>query len=96
MPVYISRLHVQKPSHIVATCSTTLKYRDVQDIPGSLGPTDVASELGLSDIDTRPHRVQPVSAHQGVGIAEGLQWIVSAVKASPRLSLLRRRARGQA
>eukprot|EP00892_Ulva_mutabilis_P012699 jgi/Ulvmu1/9801/UM056_0041.1 len=66
-----------------------------QDLPGSMGPAAVASELGLSDVDTRPHRVQPVSAHHGVGITDGLQWIVNAVKSSPRLSLLRRRARGQ-
>jgi hypothetical protein len=66
----------------------------VQDLPGSLGPTEVSDELGLGKVDTRPHRVQPVSAHHGMGIAEGIQWLVHAVKSSPRLSLLRRRLRG--
>ena len=54
----------------------------------------VADELGLARVAARPHRVQPVSATNGTGIAEGLQWIVKSVKASPRLSLLRRKMRG--
>lgn len=66
----------------------------VQDLAGSLGPSGIASELGLGKVDTRPHRVQPVSAHHGMGILDGLQWIVTAVKSSSRLSLLRKRARG--
>ena len=59
-----------------------------------MGEVAVADELGLGKVSGRPQRVQPVSATTGAGIADGLQWIVSAVKASPRLSLLRRKARG--
>lgn len=65
----------------------------VQDLPGSLSETQVAEELGLGKVAARPHRVQPVSATTGAGVADGLQWLVSAVKASPRLSLLRRKMR---
>jgi hypothetical protein len=59
-----------------------------------MGQAEVAAELGLGKVDTRPCRVQPVIAQRGVGIGEGLQWLVAAVKSSPRLSLLRRRMRG--
>lgn len=94
------RLHESK-----AALDKVLGHRDLngapllvlankQDLAGSLGPSGVANELGLGKVDTRPHRVQPVSAHHGMGILEGLQWIVTAVKASSRLSLLRKRARG--
>jgi hypothetical protein len=66
----------------------------VQDLESSMGEVQVAEELGLSRVSARPHRVQPVCATNGTGIAEGLQWIVKAVKASPRLTLLRRKIRG--
>jgi len=52
----------------------------------------MAEELGVGKIDTRACLVQPVSAHSGYGISEGLTWLVGAVRQSPRLSLLRRRS----
>lgn len=62
-----------------------------QDLYDSLGTSDIAEELGLGKVDTRPCRVQPVSAHSGYGISEGLTWLVNSVRHSPRLSFLRRR-----
>lgn len=54
----------------------------------------MAEELGLGKVDgQRPTRIQPVSAHSGYGVEEGLSWLVAAVRSSPRLSLLRRRIR---
>jgi hypothetical protein len=67
---------------------------NLQDLESSIGEVQVAEELGLLRVSARPHRVQAVSATNGTGIAEGLQWIVKAVKASPRMSLLRRKMRG--
>jgi hypothetical protein len=69
-------------------------HAGLQDLASSLNEVRVTEELGLNKVSGRPHRVQPVSATTGAGIADGLQWIVAAVKASPRLSLLRRKLRG--
>ena len=66
---------------------------NMQDLPRSINETQVSEELGLGKVSARPHRVQPVSATTGAGVADGLQWLVTAVKASPRLSLLRRKMR---
>lgn len=66
----------------------------MQDLAGSLTEVQVAEELGLGKVSARSHRVQPVSATNGDGIAEGLKWIVAAVKGSSRLSLLNRKMRG--
>jgi ADP-ribosylation factor family len=75
-------------------CGFWLTGAKLQDLPSSMSEVEVAEELGLGKVSARPHRVQPVSATTGDGIASGLQWIVAAVKASPRLSLLRRKMRG--
>lgn len=87
---------------VVPACCTSGSVRGrslrqddaLQDLESSVGEVRVAEELGLARVAARPHRVQPVSATTGMGIGEGLQWIVKAVKASPRLSLLRRKMRG--
>ena len=66
----------------------------MQDLEESLTAVQVAEELGLGKVSARAHRVQPVSATTGQGIAEGLKWKVDAVKGSSRLALLNRKMRG--
>lgn len=54
----------------------------------------VTENLGLGKVDTRPFRVQPASALNGSGVAEGVHWLVEEVKRSSRALLLRQRAIG--
>ena len=52
---------------------------------------EVASNLGLTAVTSRPHKVLQVSSHSGQGIADGLSWLVTAVQQSNRAILLRQR-----
>lgn len=52
---------------------------------------EVASSLGLSAVTSRPHKVLRVSSHSGLGITDGLSWLVSAVQQSNRALLLKQR-----
>jgi signal recognition particle receptor subunit beta len=59
-----------------------------QDAEGAAGLSDVADAFGLGKLDSRPVIVQPASAHSGQGLADGLKWLVEAVKRSPRRRLV--------
>ncbi|GBF91820.1 hypothetical protein Rsub_04925 [Raphidocelis subcapitata] len=67
-----------------------------QDAEGAAGLTEVAEALGLAGgggpAGGAPCIVQPASAHTGLGLAEGLKWLVDAVKKSPRRRLVTRAA----
>lgn len=58
-----------------------------QDVAGAAGLTEVAEAFGLGVLDSRPVIVQPASAATGRGLADGLAWLVQAVKRSPRRHL---------
>ena len=55
-----------------------------QDVAGAETSTELASHLGISSVDTRPCKVQDCCAHEGTGMAEGLQWLVQACRDSSR------------
>ncbi|DBB08972.1 TPA: hypothetical protein ACH3X3_007604 [Trebouxia sp. C0006] len=62
---------------------------DQQDVAQSAD--EVASNLGLSAVTSRPHKVLQASGHSGQGIADGMSWLVSAVQHSNRALLMRQR-----
>lgn len=63
-----------------------------QDADGAAAMTEVSDALGLSGGGTAgggaPCIVQPASAHTGAGLTDGMQWLVEAVKKSPRRRLV--------
>ena len=68
-----------------------LIFANKQDLAGFSGAGDLTSHLGLSGVDSRPCKVQEGSALDGVGIVEGLQWLVQAARESSRTMLMRKR-----
>ena len=49
-----------------------------QDAPGALGPPEVAAALGVVDVRGREVHVQGAVATTGVGLQEGLAWLLGA------------------
>ncbi|KAF8065539.1 Pyroxd2 [Scenedesmus sp. PABB004] len=64
-----------------------------QDAPGAAGLAEVAEAFGLGRLDGSGPAVQPCSAFTGAGLADGLRWLVDAVKRSPRRYAVPRRRR---
>ena len=62
-----------------------------QDLAHAGGEDELASHLGLSSVDSRPCKVQAGSALDGVGLVEGLQWLVQAARESSRTMMMRKR-----
>lgn len=58
---------------------TLLVFANKQDLPGAMPLNDVSDELGLSSIRNRQWTIIKSSAVKGIGIAEGLDWLVSAL-----------------
>lgn len=58
-----------------------LVFANKQDLPGSLGISEVSEALGLTVIRNRQWTVIQSSALKGVGITEGLDWLVTALGA---------------
>eukprot|EP01094_Clydonella_sp_ATCC50884_P013359 TRINITY_DN23635_c0_g1_i1.p1 TRINITY_DN23635_c0_g1~~TRINITY_DN23635_c0_g1_i1.p1 ORF type:complete len:182 (+),score=19.25 TRINITY_DN23635_c0_g1_i1:136-681(+) len=53
-----------------------------QDLPGALPAEKISEELGLTAIKKRPYQIMKASAIQGVGLMEGLDWVVNVIKAA--------------
>jgi len=51
------------------------------DIPGALTDAQVSEALGLSSLH-RPWAIFKTSAVKGVGLYEGLDWLVNTIKTS--------------
>ena len=66
--------------------ASLLIFANKQDIPGALPAAEIEAALQLGSLDGRQCRVQPCSAVEGTGLAEGVDWIVSEV--ASRLFLL--------
>ena len=49
-----------------------------QDAPGALGPPELAATLGVVDVRGREVHVQGAVATTGVGLQEGLAWLLGA------------------
>ena len=54
---------------------------------------ELASNLGLTAVTSRPHKVLAVSSYTGQGIADALSWLVTTAQKSNRKLLLRQRTR---
>eukprot|EP01097_Dermamoeba_algensis_P005003 TRINITY_DN3189_c0_g1_i1.p1 TRINITY_DN3189_c0_g1~~TRINITY_DN3189_c0_g1_i1.p1 ORF type:complete len:136 (-),score=29.56 TRINITY_DN3189_c0_g1_i1:167-574(-) len=54
-----------------------LLWANKQDIPGALSELEITERLGLSSLKTRSWAVFKASAIHGVGIYEGLDWLVN-------------------
>ena len=63
-----------------------------QDMVGALTAGEVQENLGLGKVDSRPIRVQPISAMKGEGITEGIRWLLTEIHRSDRCSRMRQRA----
>jgi len=58
-----------------------LVFANKQDIPGALTDAQVSEALGLSSLH-RPWAIFKTSAVKGVGLYEGLDWLVNTIKTS--------------
>ena len=52
-----------------------LVFANKADLPSSLSPLDVATGLGLEDIETNPWQIVPSNAMDGTGLQEGVDWL---------------------
>ncbi|KNC48219.1 ADP-ribosylation factor-like protein 1 [Thecamonas trahens ATCC 50062] len=55
-------------------------FANKQDVDGALTPAEVTEALGLARIRDRQWQIFKTSAIEGVGIDEGLDWLVHALK----------------
>lgn len=56
---------------------TLLVFANKMDLPNAMTAAEVSQGLGLTDIRNRQWAIFQSSAVQGVGITEGLDWLVS-------------------
>jgi len=59
--------------------STLLVFANKQDLPGALTDSQVSEALGLSSLH-RSWSIFKTSAVKGVGLYEGLDWLVNSIK----------------
>lgn len=57
--------------------ATLLIYCNKQDVEGALSPNEIKEFLELDTITTRHWGVIPCSAMTGLGIFEGIDWLVN-------------------
>jgi ADP-ribosylation factor related protein 1 len=63
-----------------------------QDLEGAVGLADISEFFGISKTappNAPPIRVVPVCAYTGQGLKESIEWLVHAVRISPRAQRLR-------
>ncbi|GKV04972.1 hypothetical protein SLEP1_g17047 [Rubroshorea leprosula] len=63
-----------------------------QDLSEAVSAEEIARYLDLKKLDERVYMFEAVSAHDGTGIKEGLEWLVSVMERSKRTEMLRVRA----
>lgn len=63
-----------------------------QDRSGAVSSEELARYLDLKKLDERLHKCEAISAHDGMGIKESLDWLVEAMERSKRSEKLRARA----
>ncbi|GLJ55878.1 hypothetical protein SUGI_1199790 [Cryptomeria japonica] len=68
-----------------------LIYANKQDLPGAVSAEDLARYLDLKELDERPYMFQSISACDGLGIKDGINWLVDAMERSKRTEALRQR-----
>lgn len=52
-----------------------------QDLAGAMTAEQISDTLGLISLKNRQWQIQKASAVQGVGLYEGLDWIINSIKA---------------
>lgn len=60
--------------------SILLVFANKQDMEQAMTPAEVAKELGLANIKNRKWQIFKTSALRGVGLEEGMEWLVDALK----------------
>ncbi|XP_011626993.1 ADP-ribosylation factor-related protein 1 isoform X2 [Amborella trichopoda] len=63
-----------------------------QDLSGAVSAEEVARYLDLKELDERSHVFLAVSAYDGLGIRDAIEWSVNEMERSKRTELLRLRA----
>lgn len=61
-----------------------LVFANKQDLPGALSDTEIAGRLGLHDLRNRKWYIQGSSATSGVGLWQGLDWLVGELKSTAK------------
>ncbi|KAI0980231.1 hypothetical protein GJ496_009478 [Pomphorhynchus laevis] len=56
-----------------------LVFANKQDLPQHASPSEVAEQLGLTQMATRKWHIQATIATDGTGLYEGLDWLSSAI-----------------
>ncbi|KAH3757278.1 ADP-ribosylation factor 4 [Pelomyxa schiedti] len=58
-----------------------LVFANKQDNPGAVTADQLRTDLGLDDLATgRPYLVQQANARDGVGLWEGMEWLIDRLK----------------
>jgi ADP-ribosylation factor-like protein 3 len=57
-----------------------LVFANKQDLEGSLKPSDIAEGLGLFSLRERAWQIEGCSAKQGIGLEQGMNWMISKIK----------------
>ncbi|XP_077243911.1 uncharacterized protein LOC143884299 [Tasmannia lanceolata] len=63
-----------------------------QDLAGAVSAEELARYLDLKELDERLYMFEAVSAYDGMGIKEGIEWLVDVMERSKRTETLRLRA----
>jgi len=69
-----------------------LIYANKQDLPGAVSAEELARYLDLKELNERPYMFQAISAYDGMGIKDGINWLVDAMERSKRFEVLSQRA----
>lgn len=62
--------------------ATLLIFANKQDMDQAMSPAEVAKELGLSAIKNRKWQIFKTSALRNIGLEDGMEWLVDALKDS--------------
>merc|ERR1712050_607266 len=60
--------------------SILLVFANKQDMDQAMSPAEIAKELGLASIKNRKWQIFKTSALRNIGLAEGMEWLVDALK----------------
>ncbi|KAJ4969210.1 hypothetical protein NE237_015911 [Protea cynaroides] len=60
-----------------------------QDLAGAASAEELARYLDLKELDERMYMFEAVSAYDGTGIKEGIEWLVEVMERSKRTEMLR-------
>lgn len=56
-----------------------LVFANKQDLMSATPPDEVVDAMSLMEVKDRPWQIQPASAKTGVGLQEGMEWVVGQV-----------------